>query len=58
MRAWSSLGQRRKLGAHTMEMFSRPILVWFMLSAVMKFWWGVSEGEERRRGRERERGRG
>ena len=38
MRVWSSLGQRRKLGAQTMAMFSRLIFVRAMLSAVMKCW--------------------
>ena len=40
MRVWSSLGQRRKLGAQTMEMFSRPIFVFLMFSGLIKFWRG------------------
>ena len=34
---WSSEGQRRKLGAHTIEMFSKPILVLSTTSGGMKF---------------------
>ena len=44
MRTWSSEGQRRKLGAHTMAMFSTLILVTMTLSSRMNFW-NKNEGE-------------